>query len=149
MDGESNAAPSAPALSPRRELVEYTQLIYALHALTVVCAFLTMPVPVLRFAFCLPSFVAIIMNYLRRAQVQGSWLEAHFSWQIRTFWYAWLWTVVTDHCDPAAAVRCQLVAQPWGLGTDCPVGDVSCGSWMDGAACRPARTRFDGMNADI
>ena len=96
MDGESNAATGAPALSPRRGLVEYTQLIYALHALTVVCAFLTMPVPVLRFAFCLPSLVAIIMNYLRRAQVQGSWLESHFSWQIRTFWYAWLWTVVTS-----------------------------------------------------
>ena len=96
MDGESNAAAGAPALSPRRGLVEYTQLIYALHALTVVCAFLTMPVPVLRFAFCLPSFVAIILNYLRRAQAQGSWLESHFTWQIRTFWYAWLWTVVTS-----------------------------------------------------
>jgi uncharacterized membrane protein len=96
MDGESNAAAGARALSPRRGLVEYTHLIYALHALTVVCAFLTMPVPVLRFAFCLPSFVAIILNYLRRAQAQGSWLESHFTWQIRTFWYAWLWTVVTS-----------------------------------------------------
>jgi uncharacterized membrane protein len=96
MDGESNAAPGAPAIGPQRGLVQYTHLIYALHALTVVCAFLTIALPALRFAFCLPSLIAIIMNYLRRAQAQGSWLESHFSWQIRTFWYAWLWTVVTS-----------------------------------------------------
>jgi uncharacterized membrane protein len=96
MDGESSAVPSAPAINPQRGLVEYTYLIYALHALTVVSAFLTMRVPVLRFAFCLPSFAAIIMNYLRRSEAQGSWLESHFTWQIRTFWYAWLWTVVTS-----------------------------------------------------
>jgi uncharacterized membrane protein len=96
MDGESSAVPSAPAINPQRGLGEYTYLIYALHALTVVSAFLTMRVPVLRFAFCLPSFAAIIMNYLRRSEAQGSWLESHFTWQIRTFWYAWLWTVVTS-----------------------------------------------------
>jgi uncharacterized membrane protein len=100
MDGESSAVPGAPAsaptISPQRGLVEYTYLIYALHALTVLSAFLTMRVPVLRFAFCLPSLAAIIMNYLRRHEAQGTWLESHFTWQIRTFWYAWLWTVVTS-----------------------------------------------------
>jgi uncharacterized membrane protein len=99
MDGESNAVaggPGAPALNPPRGLLQYTHLLYALHALTVVCAFLALPVAVLRFGFCLPSFIAIIFAYLRRAQAQGSWLESHFSWQIRTFWYAWLWTVVTS-----------------------------------------------------
>jgi|SRR5580698_2094892 uncharacterized membrane protein len=96
MEGESNAAPDAPAIGPQRGLVEYTHAIYALFALTVVCAFLTMPLPVLRFAFSLPSLVAIILTYMRRPQVQGTWLESHFTWQIRTFWYAWLWTVVTS-----------------------------------------------------
>jgi uncharacterized membrane protein len=92
MDGESSAVPSAPASG----LVQYTSLIYALHALTVLSAFLTMPVPALRFAFCLPSLAAIIMSYRRRPDAQGTWLESHFTWQIRTFWYAWLWTVVTS-----------------------------------------------------
>jgi uncharacterized membrane protein len=95
MDGESNAAPDAPASGAQRGLLEYTYLIYALHGLTVICAFLTMQVPVLRFAFCLPSLIGIILNYLRRADAHGTWLETHFNWQIRTFWYAWLWTVVT------------------------------------------------------
>jgi uncharacterized membrane protein len=95
MDGESTVTPGAPEINPPRGLVEYAHLIYGLHTLTVVCALLTMKVPALRFAFSLPSLVAIIMSYLRRAAAQGTWLESHFSWQIRTFWYAWLWTVVT------------------------------------------------------
>ena len=95
MDGESNAAAGAPASGAQRGLVEYTYLIYALHALTVVCVFLTIVVPALRFTFCLPSLIGIIMNYLRRADAQGTWLQTHFNWQIHTFWYAWLWTLVT------------------------------------------------------
>ena len=31
------------------------------------------------------------MNYVRRSDVRGSWLDSHFSWQIRTFWFALLW----------------------------------------------------------
>ena len=31
------------------------------------------------------------MNYARRSEVVGTWLESHFRWQIRTFWYGLLW----------------------------------------------------------
>lgn len=34
---------------------------------------------------------AVIVNYLKRRDVEGTWLESHFRWQIRTFWYALLW----------------------------------------------------------
>jgi uncharacterized membrane protein len=94
MAGKSNAAARAPAIRGRRGLIEYTYLIYALYALTVICAFLTVSVPVLRFTFALPSAIGICLNYLRRADAQGSWLESHFSWQSRTFWYALLWSGV-------------------------------------------------------
>jgi uncharacterized membrane protein len=40
------------------------------------------------FVFGLPSIIAIIMNYARRDEVRGSWLESHFEWQRRTFWTA-------------------------------------------------------------
>ncbi len=46
------------------------------------------------FVFSLPSIVAVIMNYVKRSQVRGTWLESHFTWQIRTFWYAVLWGAV-------------------------------------------------------
>jgi uncharacterized membrane protein len=31
---------------------------------------------------------------VKRGDVNGSWLESHFSWQIRTFWFALLWFVL-------------------------------------------------------
>jgi uncharacterized membrane protein len=30
-------------------------------------------------------FAGVIINYLRREQAAGTWLESHFTWQIRTF----------------------------------------------------------------
>jgi uncharacterized membrane protein len=37
---------------------------------------------------------AVIINYIKLKDVQGTWLESHFRWQIRTFWYFLLWTVI-------------------------------------------------------
>jgi uncharacterized membrane protein len=31
------------------------------------------------------------MNYVRRSDARGTWLESHFTWQLRTFWFAVLW----------------------------------------------------------
>lgn len=39
-------------------------------------------------------FAGIIINYVRREDAQGSWIESHFRWQIRTFWITLVWTVV-------------------------------------------------------
>ena len=50
----------------------------------------------MRFAFGLPSIIAVIMNYARRSETRGTWLESHFRWQIRTFWFSWLWIVVVS-----------------------------------------------------
>jgi uncharacterized membrane protein len=41
-----------------------------------------------------PSILAVILNYAKRAEVRGTYLESHFSWQIRTFWWALLWVVL-------------------------------------------------------
>ena len=38
--------------------------------------------------------VAIVINYIKREDVQNSWLESHFDWQIRTFWTALVWGVI-------------------------------------------------------
>lgn len=38
--------------------------------------------------------VAVVMNYVKRDDVRGTWLESHFDWQIRTFWWGLLWAVV-------------------------------------------------------
>jgi uncharacterized membrane protein len=82
-------------VSVDRGLLEYTNWIYGLHALSVVIGLLTAHAVAMRFAFGLPSIIAVIMNYARRADARGTWLESHFRWQIRTFWYSWLWILLT------------------------------------------------------
>jgi len=42
----------------------------------------------------LTAVIAIIVNYLKREEVAGNWLASHFTWQIRTFWWALAGTVV-------------------------------------------------------
>ncbi len=42
----------------------------------------------------LTFLVAVIMNYIKRNEVRGTWLESHFRWQIRTFWYCLLWGLI-------------------------------------------------------
>jgi uncharacterized membrane protein len=40
------------------------------------------------------AIVGVIINYARRDRVAGTWIESHFTWQIRTFWYGLLWTLI-------------------------------------------------------
>jgi uncharacterized membrane protein len=82
------------ALPVERGLIDYTQWIYILQTLSVLIGLLTSRSVAVRFAFGLPSLVALVMNYARRAQARDTWLESHFRWQIRTFWFTWLWLLV-------------------------------------------------------
>jgi len=34
------------------------------------------------------------MNYVKKDDVAGTWIESHFRRQIRTFWFGLLWLVV-------------------------------------------------------
>src|SRR5438270_8011373 len=38
--------------------------------------------------------VGVVINYVKKEEVAGTWLESHFRWQIRTFWFGLLWGVV-------------------------------------------------------
>ena len=58
-------------------LVSLTQVIYILQAL----GYLT----------GISYIAAVIINYVKIDDVRGTWLESHFRWQIRTFWYSMLW----------------------------------------------------------
>ena len=79
---------------PREGLVRLTHLIYALHAFSALMGILGSAFIVTAFLTGWPSIIAVILNYLKRSEVLGSYLDSHFSWQIRTFWYALLWVVV-------------------------------------------------------
>lgn len=82
--------------SPAAEgLLTLCHVIYALHALTVLTGLLTPAFVVTVFVTGWPSIIAVILNYVKRGESRGTWLESHFRWQIRTFWYAALWVVVS------------------------------------------------------
>ncbi len=39
-------------------------------------------------------FIALIINYVKRADMAGTLAESHFRWQINTFWFYLLWLVI-------------------------------------------------------
>lgn len=76
-------------------LLTLCHVIYALHALTVLTGLLTPAFVVTAFVTGWPSIIAVILNYVKRGEARGTWLESHFRWQIRSFWFAALWVAVS------------------------------------------------------
>lgn len=85
--------PAGPAADP--SLVRWTHVIYGLHAVAVIVGVASAAATVAGgFVFGLPSLAAVVLNYVKRGEAAGSWLESHFRWQIRTFWFTLLWLMV-------------------------------------------------------
>lgn len=84
---------ASPAPAPEG-LVRLTHIIYALHAFSALMGVISSAAIVTAFLTGWPSILAVILNYVKRPDVRGTWLESHFRWQIRTFWFALLWLVV-------------------------------------------------------
>jgi len=79
---------------PSPSLVTLTHVVYGLHALSLVIGAFGAATIIGAFLFGWPSIIAVIINYVKRGEVAGTWLESHFRWQIRTFWYAALWALL-------------------------------------------------------
>jgi uncharacterized membrane protein len=79
---------------PTHGQVMLTYLVYALHALSAVAGIMTPALVVTAFVTGWPSIVAVIINYVRRSDVRGTYIDSHFRWQIRTFWFALVWVLV-------------------------------------------------------
>jgi uncharacterized membrane protein len=79
---------------PADTLVTLTHVVYALHAFSAITGLTTAAFVVTAFLTGWPSIIAVIINYVKRSDVRGTFLDSHFSWQIRTFWWALLWFVL-------------------------------------------------------
>jgi len=44
--------------------------------------------------FGIPSIIAVVVNYVNQPNARGTFLESHFRWQIRTFWFALMWILI-------------------------------------------------------
>ena len=81
MNGHENQGPGAsPAGSALQQARKVTLVVYALQAAS--------------FVFGITLIAAVILNYIKREDVQGTWLASHFRWQIRTFWFCLLWGAI-------------------------------------------------------
>ena len=89
---EPVAAPDLRGVRP--SLVQLTHVIYALHAFSVLTGIFGAASVIGAFLVGWPSIIAVILNYVKRSDVAGTWLESHFRWQIRTFWFTLLWVLV-------------------------------------------------------
>lgn len=69
-----------PDEAPMKSLKSLTQAVYILYALSYFTG--------------ITAIVGIIVNYVKMEDVAGTWLESHFRWQIRTFWFGLLWAVI-------------------------------------------------------
>jgi len=79
---------------PDPSLVTTTHVTYALHALGLAIGAFGASTVIGAFLFGWPSIIAVIINYVKRNDTRGTWLESHFTWQIRTFWFAVLWSCI-------------------------------------------------------
>ena len=78
----------------RPSLVTLTHVIYGLHSASLLIGISTAATIVGAFLFGWPSIIAVILNYVNRGETRGTWLEPHFRWQIRTFWFGLLWVAL-------------------------------------------------------
>jgi uncharacterized membrane protein len=81
-------------IEPRESLVRLAHVIYALHAVSLLTGIFGVATVVGAFLTGWPSLIAVIINYVKRSDVRGTWLDSHFSWQIRTFWFGLLWVAL-------------------------------------------------------
>lgn len=75
-------------------LLSLTYVIYGLHAFSAIGGILSPAFVVTAFVSGWPSIIAVIINYVKREDTRGSYLESHFRWQIRTFWFALLFVII-------------------------------------------------------
>jgi uncharacterized membrane protein len=82
--------------APIRSAVTIAHVVYALHGFAILAGIFGSVTVIGSFVGSVPSIVAVILNYAKRSDARDTWLESHYGWQIRTFWYALLWVVLAS-----------------------------------------------------
>lgn len=79
---------------PSSAIVTVAKVVYGLHAISIFLGIATGASIIGAFLFGWPSIAAVVLNYVMRSEARGTYVDSHFSWQIRTFWYAMVWAVL-------------------------------------------------------
>jgi uncharacterized membrane protein len=81
-------------LMPKEGMIKLAHVMYGLHVFSAVTGLVSAAFIVTAFLTGWPSIIAVVLNYMNQGEVRGTWLETHFRWQLRTFWFALLWAAV-------------------------------------------------------
>ena len=84
--------PQASAPSP--SLISTTLLVYALFGVADITALASSGFPLIAPLTGLIGIIALIIAYVKRGEAQGTWLESHYRWLIRTFWFSLMWGLI-------------------------------------------------------
>jgi uncharacterized membrane protein len=87
-----SATPEAGVPSP--SLVSTTLLVYALFGAAAVIGLVSSGFPLISPLMGLIGIIGLILAYVRRSDAAGTWLESHYRWLIRTFWFSFLWGMI-------------------------------------------------------
>ncbi len=77
---DDTAAPAGKTAEELAGLKTLTMVVYALQALS--------------FLWGVTGIIGIVISYVKRDDAKGTLYESHFDWQIRTFWWWLLWSVI-------------------------------------------------------
>jgi uncharacterized membrane protein len=72
-------AETAPG-NAHKELRDMATLVYALYTASILVG--------------ITLIGGVVVAYLKRDDAAGTWLESHFRWQIRTFWWSLIWAAI-------------------------------------------------------
>ena len=85
---------SSVAGTPSPSLISTTLLVYALFGVAAVVGLVSSGFPLIAPLTGIVGIVGIILAYVKRGDAAGTWLESHYRWLIRTFWYSMLWGAI-------------------------------------------------------
>jgi len=80
---------------PSSNLLTLTYIIYGLHFFSALNGVLSSAFILTAFLSGWPSIIALILSYVKRSDVEGTYLQSHFEWVISTFWYALFWLIIS------------------------------------------------------
>jgi len=106
-------APQIVEPGPSPGMVTLTHVLYAMHGFSALMGIMGTAFIVTAFLTGWPSIIAVIINYVKRGDARGTWLDSHYGWQIRTFWWAVLWVIIAGLMFIVLAITIVGLLIPW------------------------------------
>jgi uncharacterized membrane protein len=90
----SSQLPNPSVGAPSSSLISTTLIVYALFGIGAVSALASSGFPLVAPLMGVIGIIALIAAYVKRDEAAGTWLQSHYRWLIRTFWFSFLWGIV-------------------------------------------------------